>query len=116
MANERAPIGFDENVAEKLRAMNSKKQKPSKEILNQGAKQSGFKSREVKAKADPVPKKEVAARLQFVRPKRTQQLNFKVTEETYALFYACVAASGQTNIGARIDEAILLLADKYGVK
>lgn len=116
MANERAPIGFDEDVADKLRAMNSKKTKPPKEILQQGAKQSGFKSREAKAKADPVPTKETPARPQFVRPKRTEQLNFKVTEETYALFYACVAASGQTTIGPRIDEAILLLADKYGVK
>ena len=118
MANERAPIGFDEAVADKLLAMNSNKKKPSKQAVKASAETSGFTSREKKttAKTSEQTEQEAVERPKFVRPKRSEQMNFKVTPEIYSMFYACVAQSGQTNIGAMIDEAIILLAEKYNVK
>lgn len=119
MSNERAGLDLEENdtVVDQIRQFNKKRQAPDKKLVEKGGKASGFRSREVVPKAEALPENgEGIKRPVFVRPKRTEQMNFKVTEEIYSLFYACVQESGQSNIGSVIDEAILLLAEKYGVK
>lgn len=111
--SERAKMGFAEAMDDDLPELSIKpRPRPNKKAVDEASEKSGF-NRRIKTPPEPPVTKRASMKKKEPRP---HQIGVRVTQRSEDLWYKIFAASPYEHVASLFEEAIDMLAERYGIE